>query len=139
MNDLLYVPTDEEIDGMTVMGDQTTQKNAFKSFIDQDDYLSSKRGEYTKRYGALSPWYSNWDLRVLQEIGVSAGNKFQISLDLLNIGNLLSSSWEVRQRASNTGLTQPLAVNVTDGNPEYTFDSSREQTYFNDFGLNSRW
>ena len=139
LNDLLYVPTDSEIDEMAFTGDQDAQRAAFKAFIAQDDYLSSRRGEYTERYGALSPWYSNWDLRILQDIGVSEGNKFQISLDILNVGNLISNSWGVRQRASNTGLTQPIAVAVTDGNPVYTFDTSREQTFFNDFGLNSRW
>ncbi len=139
LNDLLYVPTDAEIDAMSFTGDESSQRSAFKAFISQDEYLSGLRGEYTERYGALSPWYSNWDFRVLQDFGINDGSKFQISLDVLNIGNLISSSWGVRQRASNTGLTQPIAVNVVDGNPVYTFDTSRTQTFFNDFGLNSRW
>ena len=118
---------------------QNAQRTAFKEYIAQDDYLSGKRGEYAGRYESLSPWFASWDLRILQDIAVSTGNKFQISLDILNIGNLISSSWGVRQRASNTGLSQPIAVSVTDGDPVYTFDESLTQTFFNDFGLSSRW
>ncbi len=142
LNDLIYIPSDSEIDQITFSGDdaaQSAQRAAFKSYIAQDDYLSERRGEYAGRYEALSPWYSSWDLRVLQDIGISLGNKFQISLDILNIGNLISSSWGVRQRATNTGLSQPIAVSVGEEGPVYTFDESLTRTFFNDFGLNSRW
>ena len=142
LNDLIYIPSDSDIDQMVFSGDdaaQSAQRTAFKAYIAQDDYLSGKTGEYAGRYESISPWFASWDLRVLQDIGVSTGNKFQISLDILNIGNLISSSWGVRQRASNTGLVQPIAVSVTDGDPVYTFDESLNQTFFNDFGLSSRW
>lgn len=142
LNDLIFIPTDSDIDQMVFSGDaeaQNAQRTAFKEYIAQDDYLSGKRGEYAGRYESLSPWFASWDLRILQDIAVSTGNKFQISLDILNIGNLISSSWGVRQRASNTGLSQPIAVSVTDGDPVYTFDESLTQTFFNDFGLSSRW
>jgi hypothetical protein len=142
LNDLIYIPTDSEIDALTFSGDdaaQSAQKGAFKSYIAQDEYLSDNRGAYAKRYDALSPWFGSIDLRILQDIGVSEGNKFQISLDILNVGNLISSSWGVTQRATNTGLNQPISVSVTDGNPVYTFDQSLKQTFFDDFGLNSRW
>ena len=142
LNDLIYIPSDSEIDQMAFTGDdaaQNGQRTAFKAYIAQDDYLSAKRGEYAERYEALSPWYGSWDMRILQDIGVSTGNKFQISLDVLNIGNLISSSWGVRQRATNTGLSQPIAVSVGDTGPVYTYDESLDQTFFNDFGLNSRW
>ena len=142
LNDLIYIPTDSEIDALTFSGDdatQSAQKGAFKAYIGQDEYLSDNRGAYAKRYDALSPWFGSIDLRILQDIGVSEGNKFQISLDILNVGNLISSSWGITQRATNTGLNQPISVSVTDGNPVYTFDQSLKQTFFDDFGLNSRW
>ena len=142
LNDLLYIPTDSEIDALTFSGDlasQGAQKTAFKAYIAQDEYLTNNRGDYSKRYDALSPWFGSIDLRILQDIGVSDGNKFQISLDILNVGNMISSSWGITQRATNTGLNQPISVAVTDGNPVYTFDQSLKQTFFDDFGLNSRW
>lgn len=142
LNDLIYIPTDSEIDGLTFSGDdasQASQKSAFKAFIAQDDYLSERRGDYAERYGALSPWFGSWDLRILQDLGINDGNRFQISLDVLNIGNLISSSWGVRQRATLTGLAQPISVAVTDGTPVYTFGTDVTQTFFDDFGLDSRW
>ena len=101
--------------------------------------MSDNRGDYAKRYDALSPWFGSLDLRILQDIGVSSGNKFQVSLDVLNLGNLISSSWGVTQRATNTGLNQPISVAVTDGDPVYTFDQANQQTFYDDFGLSSRW
>lgn len=140
LNDLIYVPNDAEIDQMTFSGDNANeQKAAFKAYISQDEYLSGRRGDYTEKYGALSPWYNHWDLRVLQDIGVSNENKFQISIDLLNAGNLINSSWGVRQYATYTGLAQPVAVSVTDGSPTYSFDLSQKSTFFNDFSTTSRW
>jgi hypothetical protein len=47
LNDLLYVPTDAEIDQMAFSGDagqQATQKADLKTFIAQDEYLSGLRG-----------------------------------------------------------------------------------------------
>ena len=140
LNDLIYIPSDAQIDGMNFTGSNAaTQKAAFKAYIAQDDYLTSRRGKYAEKYASLSPWYNHWDLRVLQDIKVSTGNKFQISLDILNVGNLINSSWGVRQYATYTGLAQPIAVSVTNNVPSYTFDLSQKNTYFDDFNLASRW
>lgn len=142
LNDLIYIPTQAELSQMTFSGDATAQeaqRAAFGAYIAQDEYLSERRGKYAERYGALSPWYNNIDLKILQDVAVSEGNKFQISLDILNVGNLLNNAWGVRQRATNTGLNQPIGVSVTDGNPVYSFDTNIKNTFYNDFGLNSRW
>jgi hypothetical protein len=140
LNDLMYIPTDREIDQMKFSGtDGATQANAFKSYIAQDDYLSTRRGQFSEKYSALSPWYNHWDLRILQDAPIVTGHKFQISLDVLNVGNLISSSWGVRQYASYTGLAQPVSVAVANGQPTYTFDQSQKSTYFDDFNLASRW
>ena len=83
-NDLLYVPTDAEIDDMTftpltdVLGNiqsPAAQQAAFKQFIAQDDYLSERRGQYTEKYGAEKPWYSQLDLRILQDLYTNTKGK----------------------------------------------------------------
>ena len=79
-------------------------------------------------------------MRILQDIKVgTSGNKFQLSIDVLNFGNLISSGLGVRQFATTTSLFQPLSVSVADGIPTYTFDSSLTQTFQNDFSVLSRW
>ncbi|MFN7118279.1 MAG: carboxypeptidase regulatory-like domain-containing protein [Saprospiraceae bacterium] len=140
LNDLLYVPTDGEIDQMVFSGNALAQRAALKQYIAQDEYLSGRRGQFTEKYGALAPWYNHWDLRILQDFYVSESNKLQLSIDVLNVGNLINSSWGVRQFATQTGLAQPLAVSVNaDGLPTYSFDAAQTQTFFNDFSLLSRW
>ncbi|MEK7254691.1 MAG: TonB-dependent receptor, partial [Bacteroidota bacterium] len=140
LNDLIYVPTDGEIDQMTFAGsDEAAQRSALKAYIANDEYLNGRRGEYAEKYGNTSPWYSRWDMRLMQEYGFSDGRSVQLSLDILNLGNLISSKWGVREVATFTGLAQPIGVSVTDGEPTYSFDPDLTSTFFNDFGLASRW
>ena len=88
-NDLLYVPTDAEIDIMTFTAlldvngniqNQAAQRQAFKAFIAQDDYLSGLRGQYTEKYGGETPWYSQLDLRILQNLITQYKNKTNHSI-----------------------------------------------------------
>ncbi len=143
LNDLLYIPTDGQVDQMRFSGtptEQTAQRAALKSYLAQDDYLNENRGKYAEKYASLSPWFSRWDLRVLQDYYLPNKNTIQVSLDVLNVGNLLNSDWGVRQFASYTGLVQPLGVNVSPaGVPTYSFDATQKSTFFNDFSLASRW
>ncbi|MGA0134553.1 MAG: hypothetical protein ACO3ND_09395, partial [Opitutales bacterium] len=69
---------------------------AFDAFIAQDPYLSKHRGEIAERFGGVNPWYSNVDLRILQDFGFGSGQNrqgFQVSLDILNVANLIDSDW----------------------------------------------
>jgi hypothetical protein len=140
-NDLIYVPTDTEIDNMTFdtgFDTEANQRAGYKSYIAQDKYLSSIRGQYAERNGAINPWYSNWDLRILQDMGIGGANKLQLSIDILNVGNLISSNWGVRQLPINN---QPISVDVdaATNNPTYIFDDNLVNTFSDSFELASRW
>jgi hypothetical protein len=143
-NDLMFTPTDAQLDQMTFSGtaaEGATQKAAFKAYINQDKYLSANRGAVVEKYGLLSPWFSSVDLRILQDFNFKVAptktNTVQISLDLLNLGNLLSSNLGVRQQVVNT---QPVGVSVNAaGVPVYSFDKNLTSTFINDFTLASRW
>jgi hypothetical protein len=136
LNDLLYVPTQAEIGSMQFSG--AGQAEAFNTYIQQDDYLSGRRGQYVERYGALAPWRSRWDVKVLQDIKVSKDNVLQLSLDILNVGNLLNSNWGVVQQPRNL---QPVGVTVdpTTLVPTYTFDPNLTETFSANTNLLSRW
>lgn len=139
LNDLIYIPTESELNGYNFSGnlvEQESQRNAYNNYIEQDDYLSSHRGEYMEKYAILSPWNSRWDLRVVQDLNLG-NNTLKFSMDVLNVGNLINSDWGVRQAPVNT---QPIGVTV-DGNqnPTYSFDQSLDNTYTDQFNLQSRW
>jgi hypothetical protein len=139
VNDLIYVPTSGEIGQMNFSG--AGQGAALEAYIAQDDYLSGRRGQYAERYGAIAPWRGKWDMKFLQDynfkVNDSKTNTIQFSIDVLNIGNLLSSDWGLIQQPNNI---QPIGVSVDgSGNPTYTFNSNQTQTFGYDSSLASRW
>jgi hypothetical protein len=135
LNDLIYVPTTAEISQMTFSG--AGQSAAFDQFIAQDSYLSSRRGNYAERYGAVSPWRGKWDVKFIQELKVSKDNSIQFSVDILNIGNLINSDWGLVQQPN---AIQPIGVSVDgSGNPTYTFDPSLQKSFVYNSSLLSRW
>lgn len=149
-NDLLYVPTNEEIDAMTFaplsdlngnVQSPATQRQTLKNFIAQDEYLNKRRGNYTEKYGGESPWYGQLDLRILQDLVINAKSKqtVQFSIDFVNLGNLVNSKWGVRQYATTSGYYQPLSVAYNGNNPVYTFDPTNYSTFVSSPDLQSRW
>lgn len=152
LNDLLYVPTDAEINAMTFTPfkdadgntqSAATQQAAFKSFITQDKYLSGRRGQYTEKNGGQTPWFSQLDLRILQDLKFKACKNsihtIQLSLDVINLGNLINSDWGIRKYATTASYYQPLTVNYNNNNPRYIFDPSVKSTFINSPELPSRW
>jgi Carboxypeptidase regulatory-like domain len=151
-NDLLYVPTDAEIDNMNFdptyvdlsgnVQSPAAQRQAFKAFIAQDKYLSGRRGKYTGKYEGENPWFNQLDLRILQDFNFKVGNKtntVQFSIDFVNLGNLFNSKWGVRKYATTSGYFQPISVSYNNNNPVYTFDPSVNSTFTTSPDLPSRW
>ena len=135
INDLLYVPTSGEISSMQFSG--AGQGAAFDAFIQQDEYLSSRRGQYAERYAALAPWRGKWDMKFIQELKVSEDNALQFSVDILNLSNLISSDWGLVQQPN---AVQPIGVSVDSSNvPTYTFNPDLTETFGYDASLLSRW
>lgn len=141
LNDLIYIPTESDLDEYNFSGNpqqQQAQRNALSDFIAQDDYLNSRRGQYAERYAILSPWYSKVDVRVVQELTFTDSQSLEFSLDILNFGNLLNSNWGVRELPVNN---QPIGISVDPDTrtPTYSFDTSQQNTFVDNFDLISRW
>jgi len=144
-NDLIYIPRDQseivfdDIPGGLTAAEQWT---AFDAFIKQDDYLSENRGKIAKRFGAVNPWYSNIDLRIVQDFNFKSARQthtLQLSLDILNLANALNSEWGVRKVASSSA-TVPLSLARFDGGGEPVFQFvGPSKTYIDDPGVLSRW
>lgn len=150
VNDLIYIPNNQDeinFDPYTDAGGATVtaaeQWTAFNGFIEQDEYLNSHRGQIAERFGALNRWFSNIDLKILQDfILPMSGNKhtFQLSVDILNVANMLNSNWGVRQVATS-GATTPLKLVRFNNNgaPVFNFNKEVTNTFIDDPGLKSRW
>jgi hypothetical protein len=136
-NELLFVPskgTDLTFVNTAAIGGvvytPAQQAEAFDKFIDQDPYLSKRRGQYAERNGAILPWLNQYDLSFIQEFFVNVKGKrntIQIRADIQNFANLLNSDWGVGQFVSNTS---PLAfVSVTAaGVPQYRLNTQTKRT-----------
>lgn len=151
-NDLMYIPTASEInvmkfasytDALGVTHSDIQQKAAFEKFIQQDAYLNGKRGQYAEKYDAVSPWLHQLDVRVLQDIVIKSGTRdfnFQLSMDIINFGNMINSAWGVRKYATTSGYFQPLSVSLDNAAvPTYQFDPTLKTAFSPSPELNSRW
>jgi hypothetical protein len=123
-NDLIYIPaTKDEIQWAT-----PEDGNRFWDFLEQDKYLSSHKGEYAGAFAVNAPWVNRFDLRIAQNFSVKAGktkNTLQVSLDILNFGNLLNNTWGVYKNMNAVKNGQILKYNGKDANnvPNFSFFS----------------
>ena len=88
------------------------QQAAFEKYIENNDYLKSRRGQYVERNGVFSPDLLRFDFTVMQEFYIAVGAKgtkhtLQFRADILNVGNLLNNKWGV---GWTTTSTQPLSL-----------------------------
>ena len=134
---LVYIPQRDEavrffknIEGETAQ----QQADAFNQFIDGDNYLKGRRGQFTERNAGRTPWNVKLDLCVSHEI-ITNKNKMQsltISANVINLTNLLSENWGKQYFVSKTfnstasvGLVPefPLSQQNKDNYPVYTFNN----------------
>jgi len=135
-NDLIYIPeTQTEINLVTIAASGSNpavtpdeQWAKLDAFIKSDKYLNAHRGEYAERNAARSPFQHTFDLRILQDVKVKAGstsNKLQVSLDIINLGNLINKEWGHSLYASNQQFSLINYRGVVSGNtPTFTYAPS---------------
>ena len=126
-NDLIFVPkagTDIKFAPLTVgttVYTEAQQQAALESFISQDKYLDSRRGQYAERNGEFLPMLHRFDLSLIQDFYVNVKgqkNTIQLRFDILNFGNMVNNKWGVSQRATAPTLLTYSSVN-TAGEPVY--------------------
>jgi len=135
LNDLIYIPTTSEIGQMDFS--TATDAGNLENFINQDDYLKGRRGQYAERYGALTPWRGKMDVKFIQNLKIKDNNSLEFSIDILNFGNLLNSDWGLVQQPN---AVQPIGVSIdAGGSPTYSFNSNLKETFVYNSTLISRW
>jgi hypothetical protein len=101
-NDLIFIPTAEQVKGMTFVTNSSyplsaaQQAQALENYITNDNYLSKNRGKYAERNGARLPFTNIIDVKFVQDFNVKMNNKkyqFQLTYDIFNFTNMLNRNW----------------------------------------------
>ena len=116
-NDLIYVPknaSEIRFQPLTITNGtvntvytEVQQQAAYDAYINQDKYLSSRRGQYAARNGGVLPMLHRLDLSATQDFYITiAGkkNNFQFRADILNFTNFVNKDWGVTQRVVNANV-----------------------------------
>jgi hypothetical protein len=124
------------------LGTAAVQAKAFMDFVNSNESLSSRKGNFTERNGGRTPWNATLDLKLLHTIKISNGHELQFSLDIINASNLLNKDWGRIYFSPNTfNSTASLGLtrfnSGTGADPTYKF-SAPTTTYSTD-QLASRW
>ena len=136
----MYIPTTEELSAMQFTSEADRQK--FGAFIEGDKYLRTHRGQYAERNAMQLPFEHQLDLHLAQDFyfGAKTSRKIQISLDIINLGNLLCKDWGANYYLSDWKLS-PIAVTslIDDGRGNKTPVYSYVDSKISKDDLLSRW
>ncbi len=167
-NDLIYIPRSaSEINlvksgsGGSGMGigtptnpvtDQRTSSQIWaqlNNFINQDRYLSENRGQVAKANAVVLPYFKRVDANITQDFSVKTGSErhtLRLSLDLLNLGNLLYKQWGlVKTPVLNNFLRyEGLAEDGKTPSFSFTYQDANNQvpvtnSFSNSTSILSRW
>lgn len=115
---------------------QQAQSNAFDAFIDADNYLKTRRGQFTERNAARTPWNTQADFRFSQDFNFGPEKHKQtitFTYDIINLTALLNKAWghyyfspNTFNSTSSVGLSRvtaatPSFANAATTYPVYTF------------------
>ena len=87
--------------GVTRRSRPAEQAAAWDAYINQDKYLSTRRGQYAERGALWLPMVHRLDFAIAQNAFANffgKRNAFQFRVDIDNFTNLLNSDWGVGQR-----------------------------------------
>ncbi|MCX3263168.1 carboxypeptidase regulatory-like domain-containing protein [Pedobacter agri] len=151
-NDLIYIPNPGELtaasfvaipagtNGYSRAYSAQEQLDIFETYIGQDKYLSSHRGQFAERNAATSPWRNQFDFRLTQEVFKNFGktkNSFQFTVDIFNVGNLLNRKWGNVNFVNNSNILVPqnvAALGNTTTKPTFRVNANAGDITRNTFG-----
>ncbi len=136
-NDLLYIPNPGD-----VLFGSAAEEAAYFAFANSDDYLSGRGGTVAKRNAATSTWVNQFDLSFAQEIpGFFEDDKFEVTLDVLNIGNLINKDWGQIEEVGfplSRGVVEYGGIDQATGKYVYRYNVPDPKTIYDDNAV-SRW
>jgi hypothetical protein len=96
--DVIYVPTDAEVQSNQFRFVSADDKTRFMDYVHANSYLKNRQGKYAEPYSVYSPWVHRIDFGYKHDFVFNANNTkhtLQLSLDLKNVLNLFNSEWGV--------------------------------------------
>ena len=144
-NDLAYIPGSRSDVSAEVTDAEWMTIDAF---LGSDPALHQARGGIVQRNATRSPWRNRLDLRLIQQIPSIGNQHFELTLDILNLTNLINSAWGHRRYVSfdAVGLFNfdgydeqgrlDVDLRVRDANEDGTID---REDVFQSTNLSSRW
>jgi outer membrane receptor for ferrienterochelin and colicin len=154
--ELMYIPKDQNdinlIDKLDGDGNVTLsaaqQWADLNAFIENDKYLSEKRGSYAERNHSRVPFMNLFDMRIAQDFYMNVGGKrntLQVALDIFNVGNMLNKDWGRIYYApayyNNYPLVRFEGFEADKTTPKYSYTKPKGDIWaIDDSGiLSSRW
>jgi len=155
-NSLIYVPAsasginlvDIETPGDPDYVSAAQQWADLEAFINDDDYLSERKGQYAERNAARAPFEHIFDLKFAQDIFTDIGGRQQkitVTLDIFNFTNLLNKDWGRRYYVpyGTVSLINFEGFESDGTTPRYTFEAPEDKIDIysaDDSGIrSSRW
>ena len=127
-NTTIYVPTESELAAMQFASE--ADRAAFGDYIESTPALNRSRGQFLARNAMQTPFEHHLDLHIAQAFYLSKEKydtrRVEISLDVINLGSLISKDWGASYYTSNYCISPVEIVSVTtdeSGNrtPKYRF------------------
>lgn len=124
------------------------QWNNLNAYIESDENLNKSRGGYAEKNGSWAPFTSFFDLQIRQDLGKNLGgnmHKIQLSLDILNVANLLNKDWGTSYSVigdfNNFFLYQLDGYEADGTTPKFTYRLGDKvgKEAFDINGTSSRW
>ena len=124
--DLMYIPKDVN----DLKWASVEDMNAFKTFMDNDPYLSTHKGQYAEAYAGRSPWAHLLDARIAKTFKKTYGKTthcFELSVNAGNVLNMINSSWGLNRYscygAFDAYAVTPLKVDrIEDNTPVFSMN-----------------
>lgn len=149
-NALMYIPKDaNDINFKVKTGGLTAtqQWNILNNYIENNEYLKTRRGKYAERNAQFGSWSHVIDAKFVQDFTLNFNDKkhtLQATFDIFNLTNLLNKEWGVREYVSNY---RKASILKTEGfksdktTPLFSIDEKSTDIYsVDDAGMqSSRW
>jgi hypothetical protein len=148
---LIYVPAAQsEIRLVTTSSNTLSpqqQWDALSAFIESNEYLRDRKGDYAERNGDRLKTSHVVDLKFAQEFTFNIGKKkhtIELTADVFNFTNLLNKNWGKRYFTSNdqVQLLQQVGFVTGTNTPTFSYNPAvgNSINQVDDVGLNSsRW